>query len=230
MVDTCQHRSTTHVYSRVYSGGGEVMVGTAGLGPASRSTGQRRQTRDLVLDAALRLFTERGYLGVRVEDIAKEAGVSRATFYKHFTEREQVLAELFERLLGAETDPESLLESPGSGSTEQQVTALVEDAVRRMVGQEQLARFVYSLPVRHSALLRPGAPRVPPVFGRVSTLLERGVERGEVRHDVPLPLLTRQVLDAMETGMRDWAEEHVQDPIEHVRVLLGLTFSGVTTQ
>ena len=204
------------------------MVGTAGLGPASRSTGQRRQTRDLVLDAALRLFTEHGYLGVRVEDIAKEAGVSRATFYKHFTEREQVLAELFERLLGVEAGPESLLESPGSGSTEQQVTAVVEDAVRRMLGQEQLARFVYSLPVRHSALLRPGAHSVPPVFGRVSVLLGRGVESGEVRHDVPLPLLTRQVLDALETGMRDWAEEHVQDPLEHVRVMLGLTFRGVT--
>ena len=45
-------------------------------------------------DTALRLFSERGYLGVRVEDIAKESGVSRATFYKHFAEREQVLAEI----------------------------------------------------------------------------------------------------------------------------------------
>jgi AcrR family transcriptional regulator len=208
------------------------MVRTAGLGPASRSTGQRRQTRDLVLDAALRLFTEHGYLGVRVEDIAKEAGVSRATFYKHFIEREQVLAELFERLLGAEAGPEQLLDSSGSGSgsTEQQVTALVEEAVRRMVGQEHLARFVYSLPVRHSALLRPGALSVPPVFGRVSALLERGAERGEVRHDVPLPLLTRQVLDALETAMRVWAEGHAQDPIEHVRLILGLTFSGVTSR
>lgn len=204
------------------------MARTAGLGPASRSTGQRRQTRDLVLDAALRLFTEHGYLGVRVEDIAKEAGVSRATFYKHFTEREQVLAELFERLLGAEAGPEPVLASPGSGSTEQQVTVLIEDAVRRMVGQEQLARFVYSLPVRHSALLRPGAHSVPPVFAQVSVLLERGVERGEVRRDVPLPLLTRQVLDALETAMRDWAEEHVPDPLDHVRVMLGLTFGGVT--
>ena len=37
-----------------------------------------------------------------MEDIAQQAGVSRATFYKHFAEREQVLAELFERLLGLE--------------------------------------------------------------------------------------------------------------------------------
>ena len=73
---------------------------TAGLGSVARSTERRQQTRDLVLDTALRLFNEHGYLGVRVEDIAQQAGVSRATFYKHFAEREQVLAELFERLLG----------------------------------------------------------------------------------------------------------------------------------
>ncbi|HSO04373.1 MAG TPA: helix-turn-helix domain-containing protein, partial [Candidatus Limnocylindrales bacterium] len=73
-------------------------MGTAGLGSGARSTDRRQQTRDLVLDTALRLFNEHGYLGVRVEDIAQQAGVSRATFYKHFAEREQVLAELFERL------------------------------------------------------------------------------------------------------------------------------------
>ena len=203
------------------------MVSTAGLGPATRSADQRRQTRDQVLDAALRLFTERGYLGVRVEDIAKEAGVSRATFYKHFAEREQVLAELFQRLLGDDAGLEQPLKAPGSGSIEHQVTALVEDAVRTMLDQEQLARFVYSLPVRHSALLRPGVRSVPPVFGRVSTLLERGVQRGDVRAHVALPLLTRQVLTALETAMRDWAEGQVDDPLEHLRLILGLAFEGV---
>lgn len=199
---------------------------TAGLGPAARSTDRRQQTRDLMLDAALRLFTEHGYLGVRVEDIAKEARVSRATFYKHFAEREQVLAELFERLLGEDTghDPPA----DPSSSTEEQVGVAIEDAVRQMLDQEQLARFVYSLPVRHSALLRPGAHSVPPVFARVTTLLERGVERSDVRDDVPIPLLARHVLTALETAMRDWAEEHVDDPLEHLRLLLRLSFQGVT--
>ena len=203
------------------------MVSTAGLGPATRAADQRRQTRDQVLDAALRLFTEHGYLGVRVEDIAKEAGVSRATFYKHFAEREQVLAELFQRLLGDDAAPEAAPDSAAGGSTQQLVLALLEDTVRTMLDQEQLARFVYSLPVRHSALLRPGVRSVPPVFGQVSALLEHGVQRGDVRADVALPLLTRQVLTSLETAMRDWAEGQVDDPLEHLRLILGLAFEGV---
>lgn len=203
------------------------MVSTAGLGPAARSTDQRRQTRDLVLDAALRLFTEHGYLGVRVEDIAKEAGVSRATFYKHFAEREQVLAELFQRLLGDDSTPNPPTDGGAGGSTQQQVLALLEDTVRRMLDQAQLARFVYSLPVRHSALLRPGVRSVPPAFGRVTVLLEHGVQRGDVRADVALPLLTRQVLTALETAMRDWAEGQVDDPLDHLRLMVELAFEGV---
>jgi len=203
---------------------------TAGLGSVARSTERRQQTRDLVLDTAMRLFNEHGYLGVRVEDIAQQAGVSRATFYKHFAEREQVLAELFERLLGAgnEATPPASPEAPGSATIEELVVTAVEDAVQRMLAQEDLARFVYSLPVRHSALLRPEVRTTPPVFVEVTHLLEQGVHRGEVRDDIPVDLLARHVLAALETAMRDWAEGRVEDPMAHLRTMLTLSFHGVT--
>ena len=211
----------------VGGGTGDATVKTAGLGSVARSGDRRQQTRDLVLDTALRLFNEHGYLGVRVEDIAQQAGVSRATFYKHFAEREQILAELFERLLGADTAPTESLDPPDSGTVEHQVTTAVEDAVRRMLAQEDLARFVYSLPVRHSALLRPEVATTPPVFVQVTHLLEQGVDRGELRDDIPVDLLARHVLAALETAMRDWAEGRVEDPVEHVRMMLALSYHGV---
>lgn len=216
---------STHASSR-----GEVRFGAAVLGSVGRSADRRQQTRDLVLDTALRLFNEHGYLGVRVEDIAKQSGVSRATFYKHFAEREQVLAELFERLLGVEAGPAGAEDVPTSGSTEQQVVAVVESAVRRMLEQEQLAKFVYSLPVRHSALLRPGVRTTPPVFEHVTRLIEQGVERGDIRDDLSVALLSRHVLAALEAAMRDWAEGRVADPLTHLRLMLELTFHGAANQ
>lgn len=201
---------------------------TAGLGSVARSSDRRQQTRDLVLDTALRLFNEHGYLGVRVEDIAQQAGVSRATFYKHFAEREQILAELFERLLGADTAPTDSPEAPDPATAEQQVVMAVQGAVQRMLAQEDLARFVYSLPVRHSALLRPDVRTTPPVFAQVTHLLEQGLHRGEVRDDIPVDLLARHVLAALETAMRDWAEGRIDDPMAHLRIMLTLSFHGVT--
>src|SRR5512135_3496547 len=66
---------------------------------------QRQEMRAAVVAAALRLFLDRGHLAVRLEDIVDEVGISRATFYKYFSERDEILAELFEQLLTTEVDP-----------------------------------------------------------------------------------------------------------------------------
>ncbi|MGV8967820.1 MAG: TetR/AcrR family transcriptional regulator [Cellulomonas sp.] len=203
-----------------------MAIKAAGLGPARRPAARRIASRAIVVDTALRLFTENGYLAVRVEDIATASGISRATFYKYFAEREEILAELFERLLGPEPERPATQAVPGR-TVEEQVTGAIEDAARQMLTQERLARFVYSLPVRHSSLLRPGARTTPHVMGRVNALLEQGQERGEISSDVPLDLLTRHVHAALEAAMRDWAEGRAEDAIAHLRVLLGLAFHGM---
>ena len=48
--------------------------------------------RDQVIDAARRLFGERGTIEVPMGDIATAAGVSRSTVYNYFSTREDVLA------------------------------------------------------------------------------------------------------------------------------------------
>ncbi|MDP8931980.1 MAG: TetR/AcrR family transcriptional regulator [Actinomycetota bacterium] len=56
-----------------------------------------RSTRETILDAGVRLFTERGS-GVRLEDIADEAGVSRQTLYVHFGSRAGLLLGLVQQV------------------------------------------------------------------------------------------------------------------------------------
>lgn len=51
-------------------------------------------TRDHILATSLELFAERGYVAVTVEDIARKAGIGRATFYLHFHSKAEVLREL----------------------------------------------------------------------------------------------------------------------------------------
>jgi len=181
-------------------------------------------TRDAILASALELFAERGYGAVRVEDVAKAAGVSRTTFYNHFAERDAVLASLFERLLGS--DPEEL-EAPGGSPPLARVRATVKNAIRRMLEQEQLARFVYTLPVRHESLLRPDEPSTPAVFRAVHRLLGEAVASGEARDDVPLDLLCVEVHAALENAMRAWAEGRIGDPLRRADQLLDLALGGV---
>jgi len=45
---------------------------------------QRARTRSLIAQAALKVFSERGYVASSIEQILVKAGVSRAAFYSHF--------------------------------------------------------------------------------------------------------------------------------------------------
>ncbi len=54
---------------------------------------QRDFTRQRLVDAARELFVRNGTRGTSVDDIAKAAGTSRATFYAHFTDKQDVIRE-----------------------------------------------------------------------------------------------------------------------------------------
>ena len=51
----------------------------------------REATRRRLLDAAIHVLARDGYSAARIEDIAAEAGVTRATFYLHFGSKSDII-------------------------------------------------------------------------------------------------------------------------------------------
>lgn len=51
--------------------------------------------RQLILDAALRLFADKGYHGVNTADVAKEAGVAVGTLFRLFQTKEELANQVF---------------------------------------------------------------------------------------------------------------------------------------
>ncbi|MBV8787373.1 MAG: TetR family transcriptional regulator [Mycobacterium sp.] len=69
--------------------------GQAGPSDAPNRRSQLKSDRRLqLLSAAERLFAERGFLAVRLEDIGAVAGVSGPAIYRHFPNKESLLVEL----------------------------------------------------------------------------------------------------------------------------------------
>jgi AcrR family transcriptional regulator len=71
----------------------------AASAPADQTAANRRSRlksdrRAQLLAAAERLFAERGFLAVRLEDIGAAAGVSGPAIYRHFPNKESLLVEL----------------------------------------------------------------------------------------------------------------------------------------
>ena len=55
------------------------------------------KSRQQILDAALKLFSHRGYGATSVRDIAEEAGVSKGNVYHHFPDKETIFRALLDR-------------------------------------------------------------------------------------------------------------------------------------
>jgi AcrR family transcriptional regulator len=51
-------------------------------------------TRERILEAALRLFSEKGYLGATTKDIAAESGIAEVTLFRHFETKEKLLEDV----------------------------------------------------------------------------------------------------------------------------------------
>jgi AcrR family transcriptional regulator len=149
--------------------------------------------------AALAVFSERGFAGTRLEDVATRAGVSKATVYLYFDSKEH----LFEAVVRAAVTPnleraEAMVEA-FAGSTPELVRALLQvfdgaldsalPAVVKLIVSEAgnfpaLARLYAELVIQRG-------------MGLVQRIVRRGVERGEFRPVEPAdvaPLVVAPVM------------------------------------
>jgi len=70
-----------------------------------RKQGARTEaTRTALIEAARRLFAERGYDGVATEEIVRAAGVTRGALYHHFGGKAELLEAVYERLEAEATE------------------------------------------------------------------------------------------------------------------------------
>src|SRR5512132_4507233 len=63
-----------------------------------RREAEARATREALIEAALELFTERGYAGVATEEIVARAKVTRGALYHHFADKRDLFRAVFERV------------------------------------------------------------------------------------------------------------------------------------
>ncbi|KQB95345.1 hypothetical protein AL073_17440 [Loktanella sp. 1ANDIMAR09] len=61
---------------------------------------RRLATRQKLIDAAMQIIDERGYAGLRVEDVVSRAVVAKGTFFSHFDDKDRLMALLIGQDLG----------------------------------------------------------------------------------------------------------------------------------
>ncbi len=172
-------------------------------------------TRGALMDAARRLFTERGYDAVGTEEIVRAAGVTRGALYHHFGGKAELLEAVYERLEAESTERvarivlgselESPLEAMKAG-----VEAFLDECAK-----PELQRIVL-----HDAPAVLGWDRWREIaaangLGLIEASLAAAIEAGEIR---PLPVrpLAHLLLGALDEAAMLIAR--AEDPVARAEV------------
>lgn len=146
--------------------------------------GQARNTRTAVIEAAWRLFADKGYVATSIEEIAAAAGVSRATVFTAVGGKPVLLKAAFDVAIVGDDEPVSLTDRPSSRAIRAEPdphvylaryaalatemggrVAPIAEAVRGAAGADADARTLWET---HLAQRRQGAANI------VSDLLSKG--------------------------------------------------------
>ena len=141
-----------------------------------------------IVTAALQVFATKGFAAARMEDIAREAGVSKGAIYIYFKTKEDVFRAVVEQALVPNVDNLKALAAAYQGSfadlirtilphLAERITALPLGAVAKMVIGES-RNFPELAKVWHDRIAVEGVTLL-------SGLIERAQERGEVRPGNP---------------------------------------------
>lgn len=57
-----------------------------------------RDTKARIVDAALELFAQNGYLGTSMSDIAKQLSITKGALYKHFASKQEILDQIIQKM------------------------------------------------------------------------------------------------------------------------------------
>jgi AcrR family transcriptional regulator len=147
--------------------------------------------RDEILTAAMEVFARYGFRKTTVGDIIREAGVSRATVYKHFTDKGGIFdavvrREMLEVLAADRRAVEG--ESTTRGRLRAAITTHAE-LIRRKINLLRLTKERFAEIVPHSAdRVRELTTEATALF---ASILRRGVEDGDIHvKDVDRAALT----------------------------------------
>lgn len=167
-----------------------------------------RATRERLALEAMKLFREKGYDAVTVEDICDAAGVSRSSYYFHFDAKEALLGELDG--MAARRAGKALRDraaEPGS-SLAAELDVFLSGLARRAC---RMPRDLFALAMARAMRGLPYVGRLPDEDADFGRALADAFRRAQARGELPVsedPAEMAAVLASMlMEGMLRWAHE-----------------------
>ena len=175
--------------------------------------------RKEILDAAVRLFEEKGYDDTAVSDIVKKVGVAQGTFYYHFRSKEEVLDAFLDDIIE---------------EIRIKLTAVCEmelDAIGKVlyyfrvfntagIGRERIMEFLHEErnALLHMKLEKKIYPKVLPPFEKI---IRQGISEGVF--DTDYPLEAALAIFGASNAISEGKHDHAMTNVAEDRILISTT-------
>ncbi len=193
-------------------------------------------TRELLLQTALKVFNRKGFAETKLEEIAKEAKLTRGAIYWHFENKYNLYYTLireytpdvvkqFETILNGEEPPSDRLRK-----------CLKHFCINLEDDEEfqSLVKIVFintSLPVESEDMIAVLSEKLKSIMNLLSNAIQDGIKAGEFRSNVD-PDRTAFLLKCCITGISErWLSKTAEfSPKKNAEVLIDTFLNGIVTK
>lgn len=206
--------------------------GTQNATPKKKPSRIQLRNRKRILDAALEVFSQFGYRGATLDQIAKEAGLSKPNILYYFDGKEAIHVALLNTLMETWLDP--LAELNPAGDPLEEVLSYIHRKVQMSREFPRESRLFANEILQGAPRMKPHLlSGLKPLVDEKSTLLQDWMDQGKLARVDPRHLLysiwatTQHYADfEVQVGILSAAEK---DPLEGAEAYLDTLFRKLLT-
>jgi len=171
--------------------------------PVARPARSPRRRAPQIIEAAARVFAERGFHGATTQDIADVLGIRQASLYYYFASKEAALELVcLKGVEGFFEAAKAIASAPGSA--QEKLSALIRSHLVPLVDRSDFVKVFLNerqhLPTESRRRIGKWSRALERIFEEV---IKGGVRSGEFRHDVDTRLATLAIL-GMANAAASW--------------------------
>jgi AcrR family transcriptional regulator len=195
---------------------------------------RQENTYEKILNTALNLLARNGYEGTSIKDITDQVGLTKAAFYAHFQNKNQLLSKLIEAYETGFIDQLIQRVKKQPGTTIDKLHRLISFSSGAGLKHRKSAILFYSLSqdMKADADIEPIRIRCSrKLEAFMADLFDQGKNQGLVRKDIDSTMLAHLTM-SFSRGMFKQAVENASriDGMEYVRTFRKVFFQGIKAE
>ncbi len=190
---------------------------------------KRNHKKDLIINAAIQIFAEKGFYNAKVADVARKAGVADGTIYLYFKNKDDILISLFETKM-----EEILNRFKTIVNTKESAIEKIFHFIQlhfRLIEEDQNLAEVFQVELRQSSkfLKDYHNQKFIDYLNIIGDILHEGQKSGVFRPDFRINTLKLAIFGALDEIARQWIlhEEPKFNLMETAVELAGMITKGL---